>query len=58
MRQMDFQKIKSKLESFCAYQERSLYEVEKKHLDISNEYINNKKYYPGFFIIFLKKKSI
>lgn len=30
MRQMDFQKIKSKLESFCAYQERSLYEVEKK----------------------------
>ena len=27
---MDFQKIKSKLESFCAYQERSLYEVEKK----------------------------
>ena len=30
MHQMDFQKIKSKLESFCAYQERSLYEVEKK----------------------------
>ena len=30
MDQMDFQKIKSKLESFCAYQERSLYEVEKK----------------------------
>ena len=27
---MDFQKIKSKLENFCAYQERSLYEVEKK----------------------------
>lgn len=27
---MDFQKIKSKLESFCAYQERSQYEVEKK----------------------------
>lgn len=30
MDQMDFQKIKSKLEKFCAYQERSLYEVEKK----------------------------
>ena len=30
MHQMDFQKIKSKLENFCAYQERSLYEVEKK----------------------------
>ena len=30
MDQMDFQKIKSKLESFCAYQERSQYEVEKK----------------------------
>ena len=30
MDQMDFQKIKSKLENFCAYQERSLYEVEKK----------------------------
>ena len=30
MDQMDFQKIKSKLENFCAYQERSQYEVEKK----------------------------
>ena len=30
MDQMDFQKIKSKLEGFCAYQERSQYEVEKK----------------------------
>jgi len=30
MDQMDFHKIKSKLENFCAYQERSLYEVEKK----------------------------
>lgn len=30
MDQMDFQKIKSKLESFCVYQERSLYEIEKK----------------------------
>ena len=30
MDQMGFQKIKSKLENFCAYQERSLYEVEKK----------------------------
>lgn len=30
MDQMDFQKTKSKLENFCAYQERSIYEVEKK----------------------------
>ena len=44
----------NKFEKFSSY--KDLYEVEKKHLDISNEYINNKKYYPGFFIIFLKKK--
>lgn len=39
MDQMDFQKIKSKLENFCAYQERSLYEVEKKlnSLTVINE---------------------
>ena len=46
----------NKFEKFSSY--KDLYEVEKKHLDISNEYINNKKYYPGFFIIFLKKKVI
>ena len=46
----------NKFEKFSNY--KDLYEVEKKHLDISKEYLNNKKYYPGFFIIFLKKKSI
>ena len=39
---MDFQKIKSKLESFCAYQERSLYEVEKK-LNTLTSIIEDKK---------------
>ena len=42
MDQMDFQKIKSKLESFCAYQERSLYEVEKK-LNTLTSIIEDKK---------------
>ena len=57
--QKDYQLVSTSLnrfEKFSIYED--LYEIEKGHTDISKEYINKKKYYPGFFIIFLKKKSI
>ena len=57
--QKNYQLISTSINKFKKFSNyKDLYEVEKKHLDISKEYLNNKKYYPGFFIIFLKKKSI
>ena len=46
----------NKFEKFSNYED--LFEIEKKQTDISKEYMEKKKYYPGFFIIFLKRKSI